>query len=69
MAQNLKNKLRKELSLNDKDYMEIIENESNWIWKRNWKSWKSMKGVINKFIEATSDNHVSVKSIRRSQNK
>ena len=51
MAQNLKNKLRKELSLNDEDYMEImcevIEYE-----KELKKAEKSMERSKNKFIEA-----------------
>ena len=51
MAQNLKNKLRKELSLNDEDYMEIMHEVIEYE-KELKKAEKSMERSKNKFIEA-----------------
>ena len=42
MAQNLKNKLRKELSLNDEDYMEIMREVIEYE-KELKKAWKGVK--------------------------
>ena len=68
MAQNLKNKLRKELSLNDEDYMEIMHEVIEYE-KELKKAEKSMERSKNKFIEAHRTTMGSVKSIRTSQNK
>ena len=51
MAQNLKKKLRKELCLDDKDYMEIMHEVIEYE-KELKKAEKSMERSNNKFIEA-----------------